>query len=273
MRFLFISAATVGAAAFGVAGPAVAQDKCFDKGTLSYIDCPQPAPAPAPAPAPVVYTPPPAWTGWYLGAHAGYAWADVDSEFGIIGDDDLEVDGFLAGGQLGYQHQYASNWVIGVEIDGSAVFADDSENDSFTVVGGSNTITTTDTIEAELDWLASARLRLGYASDAWLPYITGGVAMAGYEATGSRTVVDVDNGVIPATTTTTSASQTSEETVFGGVVGAGVEYMVDPNWVLGAEGLYYFFDEEVDFSGVGGAGSEVEFGNVAVGRVRLSYKF
>ena len=253
MRHIITSAVAAGAA-LCVASPAAAQEKCFDKGTLSYIDCPQPAPAPPP-PAPVVYTPPPpAWTGWYLGAHAGHAWSDFDGSYVDVEFDDLDVDGFLVGGQLGYNHQFENNWVLGAEIDASAVFADDG-----VTVGGPAVTTQTfpRRIEAELDWLASARLRLGYASDKWMPYVTGGVALAGWSADGSYP----------------GGAFSVDETSFGGVAGAGVEHMFDPNWVIGVEGLYYFFDDDEDISAAGFAGDSVSLDNVIVGRLRLNYKF
>src|SRR6201995_818811 len=58
-----------------------------------------------------VYTPPQAiynWTGFYVGGHIGGAWA---------GDNNLvSSDGrFLGGVQGGFDYQFATNWVVGVE--------------------------------------------------------------------------------------------------------------------------------------------------------------
>lgn len=241
MRQLMIAALAAGG--FVVAADtaqANGADKCFDKGSLTYVDCGGVD-----------------WSGFYLGAHAGYAWADVDGVFGNAPPPrpdfgSLDISGFLAGGQIGYQEQFDSGLVLGVEVDYSAVWADDSQ------VGQAAT-TTRDAISAELNWLASARLRLGLAQDEWMPYLTGGVAWAGYEASAIEGLLGNTINV--------------DETVFGGVVGGGVEVMLDENWIAGVEGLYYFFDEEVGLSPPGAAGDSVEFGNVGVARARISYKF
>jgi outer membrane immunogenic protein len=77
-----------------------------------------------PAAEPAYYGLPPIWSGLYGGAHIGYANARYD-------------DGFVGGVQLGYNWQ-ANAIVYGVEGDISFADAD------------------------SIDWLASARGRLGY---------------------------------------------------------------------------------------------------------------
>ena len=121
MKKLFV--AGVGVAAL-VAVPAIA------------ADIPPNAPPYAP-----LYAPPPIralnWTGCYLGGHIGGSFIDkkfngpfvdaaVPSTFGAptsfaISDSsaDLGSTGFLGGGQVGCNLQFAPNWVIGVEADAS----------------------------------------------------------------------------------------------------------------------------------------------------------
>lgn len=242
---------------FGAPVDAHAAEKCFNKATLTYEDCPKP-PAPAPAPAPVVAAPPPTpWTGPYIGAHAGYAWADADVtpegenllELNGVGldDDEFDIEGFLAGGQIGYLHQFRNNLVVGGEIDGSWVWADE-EIGAFGLPGAN--VVGEEDIEGELDYLASARLRLGYALGNVMPYATAGVSLSGWEFS----VDDEDEDV----------------TAFGGVAGAGLEALLAERFVVGVEGLYYFFDEAEDF---GTDEDIVDINNVLVGRVRASYKF
>lgn len=246
----WIVAAASGIVAFGAAGTASAQEKCFDKGTLSYVDCPQPPPPPAPLP--VAPEPKPSWTGWYLGAHAGYGQGDVDAVYSgntVAGVTELEPNGFLVGGQFAGLYQFDNNVVLGVEIDGSAAFFDDDE---FKTFGPANS----EFHEAEIDYLASARVKLGYAIDEVMPYVTGGVGAAGWE-------YDLNDRGNPAINV--------DETAIGFVVGGGIEMMWTEHWILGAEGLYYFFDEDEPLPGI--AGDNVEFDDVIVGRVRLGYKF
>lgn len=65
------------------------------------------------------------WTGFYVGVHAGYGWGNSKSvatngtlpffPAGSVTSNDL--DGWLAGGQLGYNYQFSPNWLIGIEGD------------------------------------------------------------------------------------------------------------------------------------------------------------
>src|SRR5687768_6212358 len=78
------------------------------------------------APAPVmasVYN----WTGLYVGAHAGWGHVDTDASttwtpigFGDPFTYSHDGNGFLAGGQIGFNYQIA-NWVVGVEDRKSVV--------------------------------------------------------------------------------------------------------------------------------------------------------
>jgi outer membrane immunogenic protein len=96
-----------------------------------------------------------AWCGWYVGANAGYAWSNSDSVdttttnvSSIVGlDGDVggaiatqgtgsvstKSNGFIAGGQLGYNWQ-ASNVVYGLETDIQGLPGSDGAN-SITNVG------------------------------------------------------------------------------------------------------------------------------------------
>ncbi len=258
-----------------VASPmaAIAQnndERCFDKGTLQYYECPKPEPV-AVAPPPVLAPPPPAWTGVYAGVHAGYAWSSFDGTYSGLGTPldygSLDPDGPLIGGQIGYNHQFDNNLVLGVEGDFSWLFnADDSaSNTGLGPVFGAGAVTFNNGISADLDWLASARLRAGYAAGNVMPYITGGVAMAGYEI-----------GASSGASTGFATSGKTDETAIGGVVGGGLEYLASENVVLRAEALYYMFDDSEGISGLtaaSGAGDKAGLDDVIVGRVGLSYKF
>lgn len=96
----------------------------------------------SPPPAPMLSTTPIAynWSGFYIGAHGGWGFADGDFE-----------DGFIVGGHLGVNWQF-NNFVLGAEGDGSFVDWGDTE-----AVG-------------------TVRLRGGLALDRFLPYVTGGAA-------------------------------------------------------------------------------------------------
>ncbi len=68
-------------------------------------------------------------------------------------------------------------------------------------------------------WLATARGRLGYAADRWMPYITGGAAF----------------GDIRASTPSFSGTSTNKT---GWTIGGGVEVALVGNWTAKAEYLY-----------------------------------
>ncbi|WP_428030721.1 outer membrane protein [Ancylobacter sp.] len=106
-----------------------------------------------PAPAAAAYAPVQAftWTGFYIGANAGYGWGTADYS--------PDVDGFLGGLQAGYNWQGAGPLVLGVETD--IQYADVSSS-VFT-----------------LDYFGTVRARLGYAFDQVMVYGTGGFAYGG----------------------------------------------------------------------------------------------
>ncbi|CAA0095464.1 Uncharacterised protein [Starkeya nomas] len=103
----------------------------------------------APA-APAAYAPAPVftWTGFYIGANAGYGWGEADFS--------PDIDGFIGGLQAGYNWQGAGPLVLGVETD--IQYADVSSS-VFT-----------------LDYFGTLRARLGFAVDQFLLYGTGGLA-------------------------------------------------------------------------------------------------
>ena len=70
--------------------------------------------------APIV-APPFSWTGFYVGGNAGYSWGrqcnSLTDPTGAIlfGNSNCDrLNGFIGGGQLGYNWQY-NQWVLGLE--------------------------------------------------------------------------------------------------------------------------------------------------------------
>jgi len=189
-------------------------------------DLPVKAPPYQPQP---VFTP--TWTGFYIGGQVGYAHADwgnsplfADLPFYTPFADGVAVgkasgDGITGGGHVGYNYQVAS-WVFGVEADFNWAAA---KNHSLTeVTAGPGLIFNT---SRDLEYYGTVRGRLGYA--AWtntLLYVTGGwaygksnAAITGFGAIGGPFV--------------TGSSNTHN----GWTVGAGVDYMITANWIVGAE--------------------------------------
>src|SRR5881396_1629110 len=93
MKKILIGAASLAALA-AFAGPALAADMPARPYTK----------APAYTAPAVVYN----WTGFYIGGHAGAAFAGDNS---LVSSDAR----FLGGVQAGFDYQFAPNWVIGAE--------------------------------------------------------------------------------------------------------------------------------------------------------------
>jgi len=181
------------------------------------------------------------WTGFYIGAHAGGGWSKGDLRadylpfptFGLFPTVATSSgSGALGGGQAGYNWMAAPNWLIGVEGD----FSKTGINSSLTVsptsfpTGLPNLVQPT-TWTRNLEWLASARARLGYTpTPNMLLYVTGGAAWGGFNYNGSfvNTAPGSNNWMAPFSKTDS-----------GYVVGGGAEWMVAAHWVLRGEYLFY----------------------------------
>src|ERR1700688_716690 len=80
----------------------------------SAADLPVKAPVAAPA-----YS----WTGCYIGGNLGGGWTHKEFHFRAEDEGTLNVGGFVGGGQVGCDYQFASNWLIGVQgmFDGTTI--------------------------------------------------------------------------------------------------------------------------------------------------------
>jgi len=167
------------------------------------------------------------WSGVYVGAQLGYGFSgDADYVYDNGSDSDFDyandLDGIFGGVYAGYNYQFSNGIVLGAEADvawgdvsGSAIAGDDDYSN-----------------ETSFDWTGSARVRLGYAMDRFLPYVTGGVAF------GQLDFEEFNEG---------DFYSGEDASVVGWTVGAGAEYAVTDNWVLRGEYRYTQFDDK-DFT-------------------------
>src|SRR5690625_5104433 len=79
------------------------------------------------APAPVVDSSS-VWEGFYAGLNAGYGWGEGSLEVTGLGSVTDDIDGWLAGGQIGYNFD-AGGFILGVETDFQ--LADINYNETF----------------------------------------------------------------------------------------------------------------------------------------------
>ncbi len=184
----------------------------------------------APAPAePLVMAPAPVmssdWTGGYAGLSLGYGIVNEDGideleseNDRIFGQDfDVDGDGAIGGAFAGYQYDLGS-FVVGGEVDLNAAnldFDDDGIGDfveegfdANEVDGGAN-----------ISQVHRLKLRAGYDAGAALIY---GVVGAAYAQ------ADIFD---------------EEYSDTGYVVGAGVDYKIQPNVTVGGEVLYHSWDD------------------------------
>jgi len=172
---------------------------------------------------------PTSWSGLYFGAHAGWAWAEVESDLVTVNgtplgwNDSVHHDAPVVGGQIGLQHQFGL-FVLGVEASATFAYEDGYGNVTCPDVG-------TRTCGKRFDNVLSVGPRLGYAMGKWMPYLTGGYASAEIAHksfdTGAQTNVHLFG-----------------ERFSGWYVGAGVDMAIAQGWTVGLEYRHYDFGSD-----------------------------
>lgn len=203
------------------------------------------------------------WTGGYVGGFAGYVNTQGDNSERLNFDTNLDgtfsdtvrtgagADAFSPGfcngtpkgnnagagcssdnnnnGEIGLRAGYdwqSGPWVFGVVGDISKPGGEDA-------VTGFSTTPANYSYRRQIDYLAAARLRVGYAMDRYLPYVTAGYANANVASSFSSS--NTANSFTPAK---------SDAMADGFQVGAGVETRVMNNVSVGLEYLYTNIDDD-----------------------------
>jgi opacity protein-like surface antigen len=177
--------------------------------------------------------PPPifSWTGCYIGANVAGGWGSKDFTDTFFTPGFLLVreppssprastGGGLAGGQVGCNYQFATNWVVGFEGAGDWANINGSSDPFF---GGKAVF------NASTHWIATATVRLGYTFNDLLIYAKGGGAWAG------------DKYSMPGTFSGFPFDFVGSETRSGFTVGGGVEWAFWQTWSANLEYAYYDF--------------------------------
>jgi len=198
-----------------------------------------------PTKAPIM--PASSWAGFYVGANVGYgvgnstgggfsSFTDPTGDFGTAAYfaaggnvlPDTRPKGVLGGVQAGYNWQWSRNIVLGLAADWDISGMRDSA--SATVTPGVF-VTTTQSNSTKINWLATARAKLGYTTDNWLFYASGGAAFG---------KVSVDIGVDCSVCGPPAAFAGSTSAIkVGWAAGAGLDYRLGSNWTVGLEYLYF----------------------------------
>jgi opacity protein-like surface antigen len=130
------------------------------------------------------------WDGAYIGGFIGYGWGTLaGDDFDVIGVPEIDLSGWTVGAKLGANFSVGSGIVLGAEGDVA-----------WAAIGGYDDVNDAD---FDINWTSSLRGRVGYDAGAFMPYLTGGLALAGATASDAGT----DN----------------TQTHFGWTAGAGVE--------------------------------------------------
>jgi outer membrane immunogenic protein len=163
--------------------------------------------------------------------------------------------------------------VVGVEGDISWTGASGSFNDPWVTTAGIAVTNGVTIMRSNLDWVSSARGRLGYLiMPNLLVYGTGGVAWGkiDYEASSG-----IGSGAAGAYFASTGFSNTAT----GVVAGGGLEYMLTDHWLVRGEWLHYRFNNSQSVTVTPANFPALPSGfawsstNVDSVRVALSYKF
>jgi outer membrane immunogenic protein len=169
------------------------------------------------------------WSGCYAGLNAGGVSANLDHDltvptFATFSSDGRDT-GFIGGGQVGCNWQYAPNWVFGIEGDINYAHAARSSTFAFNF-SGEDTVGSQNT---SLRWLSTVRGRMGYSWDRSFLYATGGLAIGG-----------VKSSVVATVSSPGTYAGSYSDTRFGWVVGGGFEHAFTDR--LSAKLEYLHFD-------------------------------
>jgi high affinity Mn2+ porin len=162
-------------------------------------------------------------SAFYFGGNVGYGFGNATATVSDPGGGSAGATnpwGAQFGGvQAGYEHYFPNRLMLGGEIDVSFTgYMDFAQVMSYraTAAGGTN---------EQLEYLATARGRVGYGMGSWTPFLSGGLAWASTRL--SRT--DFTTGFEDATAGRLRA---------GYVVGAGIDHALDKSWSARFEYLY-----------------------------------
>lgn len=182
-------------------------------------------PAAAYRPAAIAYN----WTGFYVGGNAGGGMAaSAFTDPGFFSSAATPTRGYFTGGvQAGYNYQFGKG-LVGIEAD---VAGNGALKNS--VVGGSGELAMAVGLKADVS--GTIRARAGLVANNALLYVTGGGAWANVRQSG----FEFDNAVLsPTFGQRTGLTANASATLWGGVIGAGAEFALSPNWTVGGEFLH-----------------------------------
>lgn len=239
------------------------------------------------APPPPLLPPPPLWTGFYAGLNAGYAFGTSNQvntgafpaqdalaaltaplspilvsnfRFGTTalansGVANVNQNGFIGGGQIGYNYQWGQSIVVGLEADiqgagirgrGGYVGAGADALNFANVITVNRVAVGSGQIDAGIDWMGTVRGRLGWLfTPTLMVFGTGGLAYGGVNANATHSAAANANlaflgiPLLGFGAPVVPGSGRYSDTRVGWTAGGGFEWMMAQNWSVKAEALYY----------------------------------
>ena len=212
------------------------------------------------------------WSGFYLGAAAGWARTEVTGDYVLSAPShhNARGDSAIFSGIVGAQYQW-NRFVLGIEGNFSGL----NWNNRWPAanVGGTPDcllLTPSLTCRGRIDELWTIGARVGFVPvSQWLLYATGGYASA-----------RLDTSVVNQTTGLEIGRSSNRHD--GWFAGAGVDYALTTNWILGLEYRHVELDTVRHFETVAPFGNGCCVvngqtrdmrGNLDIVRARLTYKF
>lgn len=191
------------------------------------------------------------WSGFYIGANAGYQWDHTDWTYPNGRTIAQRSESGLFGGHAGIQYQWG-RIVAGAEASysgnlGSGVHSTRTPCPNSALA-----------CEARIDTLFTVGPRLGLADDHWLGYVTGGFASA-----------SVDNNNVNVATGIAGSPDSARH--HGWFIGGGAEYMLEGGWIIGLEYIHTVLDSETHNLGQFGFQKDIS-ADQDILRARISFK-
>ena len=198
---------------------------------------------------PVAVEVPFSWTGAYVGGQIGFLNADISADtaaFNILAD----ADGFLGGVHAGFNGEFAG-FVVGVYADIDFTSADIDLGEIDPSIG-------------DVDYIARGMVKAGAGLGRALLYAQGGFAYIEADIDALDAAFTVDGNTVDVVTDGGDVDE------FGYAIGAGVDFAVTDNVIVGADYIYHNFDgfgEELL-----GEGTDIDV-NAHTFRAKFAYKF
>ncbi len=190
------------------------------------------------------------WNGAYIGVNLGYSNGRETTDGTVTTTTtppgttttaplygSATLDGFVGGGQFGYNWQFG-NWLVGLE--GDLQGTTEAKTGGVCTVPGCPAGSLVTSIDYRLKWFGTDRVRIGgLIGERVLLYATGGLAYGSFTGEEGTQNVNTPAGALQF--------GTWSKVKAGWTVGAGVEAAIDYNWSVKFEYLY------MDLGNVGGA--------------------